>query len=55
MLFLDEKEFKFVCNGQNGKFAGKCPISPIKVILFVLAILASVALTLLLLYYWSIN
>lgn len=51
----NKKIYKFVCNGQNGKFDGKCPISPFKIIMLVLAILVSIALTLLLFYYGSAN
>lgn len=51
----NKKKYQFVCNGQNGKFAGKHPVSPIKVILFVLAIIIVAALTLLLTYYFFQN
>ena len=45
------KKYNFIVNGQTGKIAGKCPISPLKVTLLVLFILTIVILIGLLLYY----
>lgn len=49
-LKYNNKKYNFVCNGQTGKFSGKFPISPIKIILFVLSILIVVTLLFLLIY-----
>lgn len=49
----NNKNYNFIVNGQTGKFAGKCPISPLKVTLLVLFILLIVILIGVLLYYYS--
>ena len=47
------KNYNFIVNGQTGKIAGKCPISPLKVTILVLFILTIVILIGLLLYYYG--
>lgn len=47
------KKYNFVCNGQNGKFSGKFPISAIKVSILVILIIALVVGLSILLYIFS--
>ncbi len=49
----NNKKYNFVCNGQNGKFAGKCPISALKITLVVLLVFLIIALIFALIYFFG--
>jgi hypothetical protein len=48
----NSKKYNFMCNGQTGKFAGKYPISPLKVILTIIIALILIIIILFLAFYY---
>lgn len=46
----NKRNYRFVCNGQTGKFYGKYPLSPLKITILVLIILLLLAAIFLLVY-----
>ena len=48
----NNKKYNFMCNGQTGKFAGKYPISPLKVILTIIIALILIIIILFLAFYY---
>lgn len=48
---FNKKKYKFVVNGQTGQFAGRYPISPLKISLIVLLVLIFVAILFIFIFY----
>lgn len=49
------KRYNFICNGQNGKFVGNYPISPLKVTMIVLSVILILVVIFVLLYIYIYN